>query len=247
MGVVVRKAAWGYIVPAAAVLALALPAAANGAVMADWQMNETSKANGMTDSSGNGFTGDIGNEVRVGFSLGGDNRYYSFPGPHFAPYNPEKLVLVPDDPSGSLDPGTSPYAVTIRFRTTAEKPNIVQKGQNNVGGGFWKLVLKSGWARCHYEDSTGKMNAIGFVGGLREYKLDDGQWHTLRCERTATGVRVTQDAGTPDAVTKFKPGTLGNINNSRPFFVGGKLDCNREGVTCDFFKGDLDYVRVEKG
>ncbi len=97
--------------------------------------------------------------MRVGFSPAATTGDYSFPGPHFAPYNPEKLVLVPDDPNANgarLDPGTSPYAVTIRFRTTADKPNIVQKGQNNVGGGFWKLVLKSGWARCHFEDSRGR-------------------------------------------------------------------------------------------
>ena len=242
-----RRGLKGIVVPAAAVLALVVPSAASAQVVADWEMNETTKANGMRDSSGNGLTGDIGNEVRVGLSNGAGGLAYQFPGPHFAPYNPEKLVLVPDDPQGRLDPGTSTYAVTIRFRTSADKPNIVQKGQNNVRGGFMKLVLKSGWARCHFEDGNQNISAIGFVGGLNSYKLDDGQWHTLRCERTATGVRITQDAGTADAVTKFKRGTVGNIDNSRPFFIGGKLDCNREGVTCDFFNGQLDWVRIEKG
>ena len=136
--------------------------------------------------------------------------------------------------------------MTIRFRTNADKPNIVQKGQNNVRGGFMKLVLKSGWARCHFEDGQQHISAIGFVNTSAP-KLDDGRWHTLRCERTLTGVRVTQDAGTPNAATKFKKGTVGNIDNSRPFFIGGKLDCNREGVTCDFFNGQLDWVTIEKG
>ncbi len=92
------------------------------------------------------------------------------------------------------------------------------------------------------------MNAIGFVGGLREYKLDDGQWHTLRCERTATGVRVTQDAGTSGRGDQVQArGASARINNTNPFMIGGKAFCQAEGVTCDFFKGDLDYVRVEKG
>ena len=62
-----------------------------------------------------------------------------------------------------------------------------------------------------------------------------------------TGGRVrTLDAGTPNEASKFKRGTVGTINNSRPFEIGGKLDCNREGVTCDFFNGWLDWVKIEK-
>jgi len=241
----VRRAARVFIVPVAAVVALVTPAAASADVVADWQMNETTKANGMVDSSGNGFTGDIGNEVRIGLSTGDGSLAYRFPGPHFASYNPEKLVLIPDD-GERLDPGTQPYAVTIRFRTSAPRPNIVQKGQNNVRGGFMKLVLKNGWPRCHYEDGNQNIKAIGFVN-TNVPKVNDNRWHTLRCERTATGVRVTLDAGTANEATRFISGTIGRVDNSRPFFIGGKLDCNREGVTCDFFDGQLDWVRIEKG
>jgi hypothetical protein len=240
----VNRGLRGIVVPAAAMLALVVPSAASAQVVADWEMNETTKANGMVDSSGNGFTGDIGNEVRIGLSTGDGGLAYQFPGPHFAPYNPEKLVLIPDDPEGRLDPGTSPYAVTIRFRTSAEKPNIVQKGQNNVRGGFMKLVLKNGWPRCHFEDGNQNIKAIGFVK-TDVPKVNDNRWHTLRCERTATGVRVTLEPGEPNEVSRFIRGTVGNIDNSRPFFIGGKLDCNREGVTCDFFNGQLDWVRIE--
>lgn len=251
----VNTAVRGIVLSFAVLGALTVSAgAAPGEVIADWEMNDD-RTGGMEDSSGNGFTGDIGDEVLTSRPTGEPGGLaYEFPGPHFASYNPEKLVLVPDDPDGAgpatssaLDPGTGPYAVTIRFRTTAERPNIVQKGQNNVGGGFWKLVLKSGWPRCHFEDSTGAIKAIGWVGGDPSYKVNDGQWHTLRCERTTDGVRVTLDAGTPDEATKFIRGTLGNINNTNPFMIGGKLYCQMEGVTCDFFRGQLDYVKVEKG
>ncbi len=155
-------------------------------------------------------------------------------------------MLVPDDPQGRLDPGTQPYAVTIRFRTSADKPNIVQKGQNNVGGGFMKLVIKNGWPRCHFEDGQQRSSAIGFVN-TNVPKVNNNRWHTLRCERTLTGVRVTLDAGTPNEATKFKSGTVGNINNTNPFMIGGKAYCQVEGVTCDFFNGQLDWVRIEKG
>lgn len=236
------RAVRGFVVSCVAVGTLiGTAAAASGDVVANWQMNETTKANGMVDSSGNGFTGDIGNEVRVGLPTGDGGLAYQFPGPHFASYNPEKLVLVPDD-GERLDPGTSPYAVTIRFRTSAPRPNMVQKGQNNVGGGFWKLVLKNGWPRCHFEDGSGNFKAIGFVN-TSVPKVNDNRWHTLRCERTATGVRVTLDG----TFSKFISGTLGRIDNSNPFMIGGKLYCQTEGVTCDFFAGQLDYVVVEKG
>ena len=103
-----RRALRGMAV-ATAGLALALvgQAAASAVVVADWQMNETTKSNGLVDSSGNDFTGDIGNEVKIAQSTneGNGGLAYQFPGPHFAPYNPEKLVLVPDDPQGRLDPG----------------------------------------------------------------------------------------------------------------------------------------------
>lgn len=224
------------------------PASAWAEVVADWEMNEVDKSKGLVDSSGHGFTGTIGDEVRVHQSTGDGGWAYQFPGPHFAAYNPQKLALV-EDQGDSLDPGpnTGSYAVTIRFRTTAAKPNIVQKGQNNVRGGFMKLVLKNGWPRCHFEDGNQNISATGFVK-TSVPKVNDGRWHTLRCERTpGDGTRVTLDAGTPNEATRVNHKTIGTIDNSRPFMIGGKLDCNREGVTCDFFAGQLDWVKIEKG
>jgi hypothetical protein len=236
--------------PIALLLAFWAPATASAApadvVVANWQMNEVDKGMGLVDSSGNGFTGTIGNEVKVHQSTGDGGWAYQFPGPHFAKYNPEKLALV-EDQGDSLDPGpaTGPYAVTIRFKTTAAKPNIVQKGQNNVRGGFMKLVLKNGWPRCHFEDGNQNISATGFVN-TSVPKVNDGRWHTLRCERSDDGTRVTLDAGTPNEATRVNHRTVGTIDNSRPFMIGGKLDCNRDGVTCDFFAGYLDWVKIEK-
>ena len=48
-------------------------------------------------------------------------------------------------------------------------------------------------------------------------------------------------------MSKFIRGTIGSIDNKRPFLIGGKLDCATEDVGCDYFSGQIDYVRVEKG
>ena len=73
--------------------------------------------------------------------------------------------------------------------------------------------------------------------------LNDGQWHTVRCERTATKVVMTIDG------IKKRTGTgpTGSISNSAPLAIGGKSTCDQIKITCDYFVGDIDFVRIEKG
>jgi hypothetical protein len=234
-GIVVSFVALGMLVVSAGV--------ASAQVIAQWEMNEARGARTMADSSGKGLNGTIGNRVTTGITVG-TGRGYNFPGPASG-YDPGRLVQIPDN--AALDPGTSPYAVTLRFRTPNSEPNIVQKGQSGQTGGFFKLVLKKGYPRCHFRDENGRTKAIGFVDMGRQYKVDDNLWHTVRCERTATGTRVTLNYGESNAVSKFIRGTIGRIDNRRPFLIGGKLDCASADVGCDYFRGQIDYVRVEKG
>lgn len=226
-------------------LALAAPAAAFAGVVGDWGMDEESGSTLMVDSSGNGLDGTIGSDV-VPHELTGDGGYaYRFKG-DWRIVNDNRLVNWPDDER--LDPGTSPFAVTIRLKTGALDPNIIQKGQANQAGGYWKFVLKKGWPRCHFRDEFGNTKAIGFVNStLPGSKVADNQWHTLRCERTSTGVKMTINVGEPTEMSKFIKGTIGTIDNSRPMSLGGKLDCNGQDVTCDYFAGAVDWVRIEKG
>jgi hypothetical protein len=233
----------GLVGPLVAVAVLAAPAVASADTIADWELNEARGATTMQDSGPNGFTGTIGNKVTTAVSTGDGGLAYSFPGPEWG-YDPGRLVTVPDDPR--LDPGTQPYAVTIRFRTTQVGPNIVQKGQSGQTGGYWKLVLHKGWPRCHFRDGNNNTKAIGFVDGPTSLKVNDGRWHTLRCERLSNGVRVTLEPGTPNEVSKFIAGAIGNIDNRRPFMIGGKLDCASASVGCDYFKGQLDWIHVER-
>ncbi len=48
-------------------------------------------------------------------------------------------------------------------------------------------------------------------------------------------------------VTHFNPGVTGSISNDWPLSIGGKASCNQINVTCDYFSGDIDYIRFESG
>ena len=37
----------------------------------------------------------------------------------------------------------------------------------------------------------------------------------------------------------------GNISNTLPLTIGGKLNCDNVAITCDYFAGDIDYVTIE--
>jgi hypothetical protein len=39
----------------------------------------------------------------------------------------------------------------------------------------------------------------------------------------------------------------GTLDNSRPWTIGGKSECDAVQVTCDYFAGDVDYVRLIPG
>jgi hypothetical protein len=246
MGRRVRAGAAGMVT---ALLVAAWPAAAYADTLGDWQLDEQTGSTTAVDSSGNGRVGQIGSDVVLheatptgfGYRFKGDWRIV----------NKNRLVTWPDDAANpqnaALDPGTGTYAVTLRVKTGALDPNIAQKGQNNQVGGYWKFVLKKGWPRCHFEDSTGKILAIGFVNDIRpEVWVSDNEWHTLRCEKTATGVKATVDYGEPGAISKFKRGTLGVIDNKQPMMLGGKLFCDGGETTCDYFAGAIDWFRIDR-
>lgn len=222
-----------------------LGGAAMAAPVGDWQMNETDADRPqMADTSGNALHGTIGTDVVLHESTDAGGWGYRFRG-DWRIVNKQRLVTWEDD--ARLDPGTQPFAVTIRVKTGALDPNMIQKGQANQRGGYWKFVLKKGQPRCHFRDENGNTKAIGFVNDVRpETKVADNQWHTLRCEKSATGVKMTIDYGEPNAISKFIRGTIGRIDNSRPMVLGGKHDCDGTTVTCDYYAGVVDWVTIER-
>lgn len=220
-------------------------AAYTATVMGDWEMNESS-GTVMTDTSGNGLDGYIGTSVVKNWSTGNGGTGYHFVG-SLSVQNHERLALVDDTPM--LDPGTSTYSVIVRFRTTGPRPNILQKGQSEDTGGYWKLVIHTGWPRCHYRDLNYNTKAIGLVKSPDpNAKVNDGDWHTLRCERNASSVCVYLDEGTPTAMKRCIKGSIGSIDNKWPLSIGGKYRCDpaRAATTCDYFNGDIDWVHIER-
>lgn len=223
-------------ITAAVLLAGAAPPASAGSrrLIALWQMNESPGARTMADGSGHGFRGSIGGEVGTGVRVGGATGYrFSRLEPDTPPAHPRHLVTVPD--YAGLDPGTRDYAVTVRLRTTDHFGNIVQKGQATVAGGNFKMQIPNGIVQCLFRGSAGMV----IVSTPRA--LNDGRWHTVRCERTTPGVTLVVDG----SAVAHRSGRTGAIANSWPLSIGGKTTCDQVDVGCDYYAGDLDYVEVD--
>jgi Concanavalin A-like lectin/glucanases superfamily len=219
----------------AGVLALAVPADAATPV-ANWQMNEAAGARTMVDSSGNGLNGTIGTHVQTGVALTGGGTGYRFPyiKPNTPPADPEHLVTVPNNTR--LNPGSGNFAVEFRMRTTHSFGNVIQKGQAGSKGGYFKFQQPSGKISCLFRGSLGSSTASS--GTVR---VNDGNWHVVRCERTSSSVTMWIDGVRTGR--NFNP--TGTIANTRPVTIAGKGNCDQITITCDYFSGDLDYVKIE--
>jgi hypothetical protein len=229
---------WGAVLVASA-SALWISGGAVGAattVMHDYEMNEPAGATVMTDTGNTPVDGQIGTEVRTGVRVSGATAYrFPWLRPNTPPAHPEHLVDVPDAPS--VDPGTSDYSIEIRYRTTHAFGNLIQKGQARTPGGQIKIQLPKGRPSCYFKGAAGRVGAGG------PSPLDDGQWHVLRCVRSASAVDFYVDG----VRVGHKNGVSGELDNSFPLTIGGKPKCDQVKVTCDYFSGDVDYVRITKG
>jgi PKD repeat protein len=202
-----------------------------------WSMDESPGATTMLDSSGNGVNGTVGADVQTGATFAGATGY-RFPtiSPTNPPARPEHLVRVPSNTR--LNPDAGDYSVTIRYRTTRSFGNIAQKGQNATAGGYWKFEQPNGIVTCLFKGGNGQQRAASSKAAL-----NDGQWHTVTCERTSASVTMYVDG----VRTSRLVGPTGSIANNWELSIGGKSRCDQIQVTCDYFVGDVDYVRVEKG
>ena len=220
---------------AAVFLTLAVAAPASAATLADWEMNEGSGATTMIDSSGH-VNGTIGSAVKTGVSVMGATVYrWPFASPTAPPPKPERIVQAN---SNSLNPGSGTYTVSLRYRTTQHFGNIVQKGQAGSAGGYFKVENPHGQINCVFR---------GVVSGKLVRKavtspavLSDGAFHVATCTRTANALTLTIDGSVVDTAH----GSTGNISNTRPVTIGGKLNCDQVNTTCDYYTGDIDWVKL---
>ena len=205
--------------------------------VAVWHLNESAAATSAADSGGSGLDGTVGADVTTGIAHDGATAYrFADVEPNAPPVRPEHLVLVPH--SATLNPDDGEFTVTVRFRTTRTPGNVVQKGQMESPGGYWKVEHEDGRARCAFVGPDGEGQAIA-----ADRRVDDGRWHTVTCERTAEGVTVSVDGED----RRTREGPTGTISNTAELTIGGKAACDQQLVGCDYFSGDIDYVRVRKG
>lgn len=183
----------------------------------------------MSDASGNGLSGAVGRDVKV---LAGSYRFAAV-APDAPPVRPDHTAVVSHD--DRLNPRGATYTVDLRIRTRAKGGNVVQKGQSQTAGGFWKVELNDGEPTCVFRgpDGTSAVRARGRA-------IADGAWHTLRCRRSSAAVELWVDGVSVGRNTNW----TGRIANDHPLSIGGKQRCNQVKVGCDYFGGDLDYVRL---
>ena len=210
--------------------------AAASRLIASWRMDESAGSRTMYDSSGNGLRGTIGREVDTGVRVNGATGYrFERLQPDTPPTHPQHLVTVPD--RAALDPGTRDYAITLRLRTTHKFGNIIQKGQATVSGGNFKMQIPNGIVQCLFRGSRGSM----LVSAPR--RINDGAWHTVRCERGGSALSLAIDGST----VARRSGWTGKISNSWPVTIGGKTGCDQIEVGCDYYAGDLDWIQITTG
>ncbi|SCG71553.1 PKD domain-containing protein [Micromonospora humi] len=233
-------ARWGVaaVVAAAGVTVGAAPAQATATrTVAFWSMDEPASSTVLRDSSGSGRHGTVGGEVVTGALYAGAT------GHRFATHLPTEEQAVPGHVdlvphSTDFNPDAGDFSVTIRYRTTYSFGNILQKGQGDAAGGYWKFEAPSGKPRCLFRGGDGASRT-----GYTDVAISDGQWHTVTCNRTSAYVEMYVDG----VRTSRLNGPTGTIANSWQISVGGKSQCDGKKVTCDYFAGDIDYVKILKG
>lgn len=206
-------------------------------VEASWEMNEPAGATTMVDSGPNGLHAAVNQSgIRTGFVFEGATGYqWLWRDPTAPPASPERVIQIPDNPN--LDPRGDTFTVELRYRTRNKFGNITQKGQATTPGGQFKLQNPGGIPQCLFKGSQGK-------GGTQAPSpLNDNRWHVLRCVKTATYVEMYVDG----LRVARKYGAVGWIDNDWPWVIGGKHKCDQIKVTCDYFSGEIDYVRLTRG
>ena len=190
-------------------------------LVALWHMDETSGTT-MADAVG-GHTGTL-HSVALG-QAGFAGTAYGFNGT-------SSYVSVPT--ASDLNPGGSTITVTIRLKTTKAPASpdwdLIRKGLYTTAGGEWKMEYQpTGQASCGFNGSSGYSELTAGP------PINDGQWHTVQCVKTASAIRVVVD-GTATS----QAATIGTISNTDAVPIGARPGS-------EFFNGSLDEASVQIG
>ncbi|MGN6168412.1 MAG: LamG-like jellyroll fold domain-containing protein [Solirubrobacteraceae bacterium] len=204
------------------VAAITAQSALAATTVALWHMNEKS-GTVMHDSASN-HNGTLHN-ITLGLP-GFRGLAYGFNGS-------SSYVSVPS--AGDLNPGPAKLTVTIHFKTTSLPGRgivwtLIRKGHWNTRGGEWKVRYNhSGEVSCGFKGS--RRYAVVKAGS----SLNNNQWHTIRCVKTSSAIRLTLDG-----VTHSKASRVGSIANRAPVVIGAY-------PLGGFFNGSLDEARIAIG
>ena len=190
-------------------------------VVALWHMDETS-GTVMNDSIG-GHNGAL-HSVQTGVP-GFAGTAYGFNGSN-------SYVSVPS--ASDLNPGSANITITIQVNTTFAPAtpdwDVIRKGLYTTPGGEYKMEYQpSGQASCGFNGSS---NYGELTAGPA---LNDGQWHTVQCVKTASAIKLVVDG---QAFSKAV--TIGSIANTVALPIGARPGS-------EFFKGSLDEASVQIG
>lgn len=207
-----------------------------------YEMNEPAGSTVLVDSSGNGRNGAIGPNVQEAVVFDGATAHrFLNRSPNLLPVEPERLDTVPH--TSLHNPDNQEYAVSVRYRTTKSFGNLIQKGQNGTTGGYFKIELPYGRPTCLFKGVQNGRTVQRAIEAPVGNELNDNQWHVVKCERLSTRIALWIDG----VEVKRLVGSTGTIANDRNLSIAGKSNCDQVETTCDYFVGDIDWVRIEKG
>lgn len=208
------------VVALVASLSTLLPGAARaaGAQASDtWHMDETSGTT-MTDSTGT----HPGKLTNVDLGGAGDP---AFPGTGYHFNGKSSKVTIPN--AADLNPGTNEVHIAFSMRTTSVPKtldfDLFRKGV--AGQQQFKVELQpNGQVSCSFTGSSGTILV------QKGPDVHDGAWHSVRCEKFSSSVKLTVDGA---SFTGRK--SVGSISNPADVIVASH-------GAGEFFPGDLDEL-----
>ena len=136
--------------------------------------------------------------------------------------------------ASDLNPGAADLTVTIHVKTTKRPAtpdwDLIRKGLYTSSGGEFKMEYQpSGQASCGFK---GSLRYAEMTAGPR---LDNGQWHTVSCFRTASAIQVVVDGN-----VFSKSVVIGSISPSDSVAIGARPGS-------EYFQGQLDEASIAIG
>jgi hypothetical protein len=192
-------------------------------VVALWHMDETSGST-MFDSM-NSHDGSL-HSVALGLP-GSSGLAYGFNGS-------SSYVAVPT--ASDLNPSASNITITIHIDTTGSPPpppadwDLIRKGLYTTSGGEFKMEFQqTGKASCGF---AGSSNYAELTAGPA---INDGQWHTIQCVKTASAIELIVDG-----TTFSQAADIGSIANTEDVVIGARPGS-------DWYSGSLDEASIQIG